>query len=95
MNHALTARKGTKKLFSEGHSSLRSILQELLVIRTEQEVADLLGMSVAWVSSRMVGARRNRPCHKGSLRKIANGLGLPVEQVARLVSADLQNSCNG
>jgi hypothetical protein len=94
MNQASRAKPGTKKLFSEGHTSLRGILQELLLTRTEQEVAGMVGMSLAWVSSRMVGGLRNRPVHKSSLRKIATGLGLSVEAVAALISADLQKSHN-
>lgn len=62
--------------------SLRHALEGLLLTRTQVEVGKMLGVSSVWVSQHTTGGHKH--VAKGKMKEVAKGLGLTVEDLARL-----------
>lgn len=79
------AKHKNKPLVSDGHNSFRSILLELLNSRTQQEVAELIGIRQPTLSMYLSEKRKSLPRRKRA-REIAKCLRVDVEWFCRLTN---------
>ena len=89
MSHAATITKMPKALVASDHPTMRSLLLELLITRTQTEAAKLLGISQPTFSSIFQSPPKYRLGRKLA-RKVAKRLGVDEVYFCKLACSPIK-----